>query len=120
MEFRATYLNHLPDTVLLTTVNLMLPCVWQGVNDTQSRIAVNPLTCRFSSGEVPLLLSDVAHIPSVSYHVFFRVSQPTKWHIYTGNKDDVRVKFKASDTLFSLSVRREAGPSVCVSPRCTR
>ena len=49
-----------------------------------------PLTCRFSGGEVPLLLCDVAHVPSVSYHVFFRASQPTTWHTYTGNKNGVR------------------------------
>ena len=49
-----------------------------------------PLTCRSSGGEVPLLLCDVAHVPSVSYHVFFRVSQPTTWHTYTENKNGVR------------------------------
>ena len=65
-----------------------------------------PLTFRSSSGEVPLLLCKVAHVPSLSYHqVFLRVAVDSG-RTYTGNKNGVTVEFKTGETVFFPSVGR--------------
>ena len=45
-----------------------------------------PLTFRSSSGEVPLLLCNVAHVPSLSYHLLSLRVAADNGHTYTGNK----------------------------------
>ena len=65
-----------------------------------------PFTLRSSTGEMPLLLCNVAHVPSLSYHLLsLRVATYNR-HTYTGNKNDVIVKFKTGETLSSPSVGR--------------
>ena len=44
------------------------------------------LTFRSSRGEVPLLLCDVAHVPSLSYHLLFLRVAANNGHTYTGKK----------------------------------
>ena len=65
-----------------------------------------PLTFRSSSGEVPLLLCNVAHVPSVSYHLLSLRVAADNGHTYTGNKNGVTVKFKTGETIFFPSVGR--------------
>ena len=59
-----------------------------------------PLTFRSSSGEAPLLLCDVVHASSLSYHPTIDI------HTYTGKKNGVRVKFSIGETLDFPSVGR--------------
>ena len=63
-----------------------------------------PLTFRSSRGEVPLLLCNVAHVPSLSYHLLSLRVAADNGHTYTGNENGVTVKFKSGETLFSPSV----------------
>ena len=63
-----------------------------------------PLTFRSSSGEVPLLLCNVAYVPSLSYHLLSLRVAVDNGHTYTGNKSGVTVKFKTDETLFFPSV----------------
>ena len=63
-----------------------------------------PLTFRSSSGDVPLLLRNVAHVPSLNYHLFSLRAVADKGHTYTGNHEGVTVFFSAGDTLFFSSV----------------
>ena len=65
-----------------------------------------PLTFRSISGEVPLLLCNVAHVPSLSYHLLSLRVAADNGHTYTGNKTGVTVKFKTGETLFFPSVGR--------------
>ena len=65
-----------------------------------------PLTFRSSSGEVPLLLCNVAHVPSLSYHLLSLIVVADNGHTYTGNKNGVTVKFKTGETLLFPSVGR--------------
>ena len=65
-----------------------------------------PLTFRSSNGEVHLLLCNVAHVPSLSYHLLSVRVAADNGHTYTGNKSDVTVKFKTGETLFFPSVGR--------------
>ena len=65
-----------------------------------------PLTFRSSCGEVPLLPCNVAHVPSLSYHIIFLRVAAVNGHTYTGNKNGVTVKFKTGETLFFPSVGR--------------
>ena len=67
-----------------------------------------PLTFRSinSSGGVPLFLCNVAHVPSLSYHLLSLRAAADNWHTYTGNKNGVTVKFKTGETLFFLSIGR--------------
>ena len=76
------------------------------------------LTFRHSSGEVPLLLCNVAHVPSLSYNLLSLRVAADNGHTYTGNKNGVTVKFKTGETLFFPSVGR-LNFLLCVSPRCT-
>ena len=67
-----------------------------------------PLTfrCINSSGEVPRLLCNVVHVPSFSYHLLSLRVAADNGHKNTGNKNDVRVKFKTGETLLFPSVGR--------------
>ena len=65
-----------------------------------------PLTFRSSSGEVLLLLCNVAHVPSLSYHLLSLRVAADNGHTYTGNKNGVTVKFKTGETLLFPSVGR--------------
>ena len=65
-----------------------------------------PLTFRSSSGEVPLLLRDVAHVPSLSYHLLSLRVPAGNGLMYTRNKIGVTVKSKTTETLFFPSVGR--------------
>ena len=51
-----------------------------------------PLTFRSSSGEVPLLLCNVAHVPSLSYHLLSLRVAADNGHTYTGNKNGITVR----------------------------
>ena len=54
---------------------------------------ISSLPFRSSSGEVPLLLCDVAHVPSLSDQLrVLRVTVDNR-HTHTGNNDGVTVKF---------------------------
>ena len=57
------------------------------------------LTFRSSSGEVPMLLRNVAHVPSLSYHPLSLRVAADNGHTYTGNKNGVTVKIKSGETL---------------------
>ena len=63
-----------------------------------------PIAFRSRIGKAPLLLCNLAHVPSLSYHLLsFRVTAdngPT----YTENKPGVTVKFKTGETIFFPSV----------------
>ena len=65
-----------------------------------------PLTFRSGSGEVPLLLCNVAHVPSLSYHLLSLRVAADNGYTYTGKKNGVIVKFKTGKTLFFPSVGR--------------
>ena len=65
-----------------------------------------PLIFRSSSGEVPLLLCNVAHVPSFSYHLLSLRVAANNGHTYTANKNGVTVKFKTGETLFFPSAGR--------------
>ena len=65
-----------------------------------------PLTFRSSSGEVPLLLCNVTHVPSLNYHLLSLRVAADNGHTYTGDKNDVTAKFKTGETLFFPSVGR--------------
>ena len=56
------------------------------------------LTFRSSSGEVPMLLRNVAHVPSLSYHPISLRVAADNGHTYTGNKNGVTVKIKSGET----------------------
>ena len=58
-----------------------------------------PLTFRSSSGEVPLLLRNVPHVPSLSYHPLSLRVAADNGHTHTGNKNGVTVKIKSGETL---------------------
>ena len=64
------------------------------------------LAFRSSSGEVHMLLCNVAHVPSLSYHLFSLRVAIDNGHTYTGNKNSVTIKFKPGETLFFPSVGR--------------
>ena len=57
------------------------------------------LTFRSSSGEVPLLLRNVAHVPSLSHHPLPMRIAADDGHTYTGKKNGVTVKIKSGETL---------------------
>ena len=59
-----------------------------------------------SSGDVPLLLGDEAHAPSLNYHIFSLRAVTENGHTYTGNHDGVNVFFATGKTLFSPYFRR--------------
>ena len=65
-----------------------------------------PLTFLSSSGEVPLLLYNVVHVPSLSYHLLSLRVAADNGHTHTGNKNGVTVKFKTGETLFFSLVGR--------------
>ena len=65
-----------------------------------------PLTFRSSSDEIPLLLRDVAHVPSLSYHLLSLRVAADHGHTYTANKNMVTVKLRTGETLFFPSVGR--------------
>ena len=64
------------------------------------------LTFRSSSGDVPLLLRNVAHIPSLNFHLLSLRAVADKGHTYTGNHEEITVFFSTGDTLFFSSVGR--------------
>ena len=65
-----------------------------------------PLTFRPSSGDVALLLRNVAHVPKPNYHLSSLRAVADNGHTYTGTKEGVTVFFSTGDTLFSPSVGR--------------
>ena len=65
-----------------------------------------PLTFRSSSGDVPLLLIGITHIPTLSYHLLSLRVVADNGDNYTGNQDGVSVFFKTGETLFSPSFGR--------------
>ena len=65
-----------------------------------------PLTFRSSSGNVPLLLRNVAHVPRLNYHLLSLRAVADNGHTYTGTQDGVTVFFSTGDTLFFPSVGR--------------
>ena len=64
------------------------------------------LTSRCISGDVPLLLRNVAHVPSLNYHFLSLGADADKGHTYTGNHEGVAVFFSTEDTLFFLYAYR--------------
>ena len=62
------------------------------------------LPSRSSSGEVPLLLRDVGHAPSLSYHLLSMRVTADNGHTRTGNKNSATIKFKTGETLFFRQV----------------
>ena len=65
-----------------------------------------PLTFRSSSGDVPLLLRNVAHVPRLNYHLLSLRAVADNGHSYTGTQEGVTVFFSTGDTLFFPSVGR--------------
>ena len=65
-----------------------------------------PLIFRSSSGDVPILLRNVAHVPSLNYHLLSLRAVADKVHTYTGNHEGVTVFFSTGDALFFPSVGR--------------
>ena len=65
-----------------------------------------PLTFRSSSGDIPLLLRSVAHVPRLNYHLLSLRAVADNGHTYTGTQEGVTVFFSTGDTLFFLSVGR--------------
>ena len=65
-----------------------------------------PVTFRPSSGEIPLLLCKVVHVPSLGYHLLSLRVAADNGHTYTGNKNGVTIKFETGETLFFPSVGR--------------
>ena len=65
-----------------------------------------PLIFRSSSGNVPLLLRNVGHVPKLNYHLLSRRAVADNGHTYTGTKERVTMSFSTSDTLFFPSVGR--------------
>ena len=65
-----------------------------------------PLTFRSSSGNVPLLVRNVAHVPKLSYHLLSLRAVADNGHMYTGIQEGVTVFFSTGDTLFFPSVGR--------------
>ena len=63
-----------------------------------------PLTFRSSSGNVPLLLRNVAQVPKLNYHLPSLRAVADNGHTYTGTKEGVTVFFFTADTLFFPSV----------------
>ena len=58
------------------------------------------LTFRSSSGNVPLLLRNVAHVPKLNYHLLYMRAVADNGHTYTGTKEGVTVFFSTGDILF--------------------
>ena len=65
-----------------------------------------PLTFRSSSGDVPLLLRNVVHVPKLNYHLLSLRAVADDGHTYTGTKEGVTVFFSNGGTLFFPSVGR--------------
>ena len=65
-----------------------------------------PLTLRSSSGDVPLLLRNVAHVPSLNYHLLSLRAIADKGHTYFGDQEGITVYFSSGETLFFPSVGR--------------
>ena len=65
-----------------------------------------PLTFRSSSGEVPLLLCNVAHVLSLNCHLLSLRVAADNGHTNTENKNGFTVKFKTGETLLFPSVGR--------------
>ena len=59
-----------------------------------------PLTFRSSSGGVSLLLRNVAHVPSLNYHLLSLRAAADKGQTYTRNHEGAAVFFSTGDTLF--------------------
>ena len=58
------------------------------------------LTFRSTSGNVPLLLRNVEHVPKLNYHLLSLRAVADNGHTYTGTKEGVTVFFSTGDTLF--------------------
>ena len=65
-----------------------------------------PLNFGSSSGNVPLLLCNVEHIPRLNYHLLSLRAVADNGHTYTGTHEGVAVFFSTGDTLFLPSLRR--------------
>ena len=66
-----------------------------------------PLTFRStSSGNVPVLLRDIAHVPKLNYHLLPLRAVAYNGYTYTGTKEGVTVCFSTGDTLLFPSVGR--------------
>ena len=65
-----------------------------------------PLIFRSSSGNVPLLLRNVAHVPKLNCHLLSLRAVADNGHTYTGTKEGVTVFFSTGDNLFFPSVGR--------------
>ena len=61
-----------------------------------------PLTFRSSSGDVPLLLRNVAHVPQLKYHLLSRRAVAANGHSYTGTQEEITVFFFTGGTLFFI------------------
>ena len=59
-----------------------------------------PLTFRCSKGELPVLLRNVAHVPSLSYHLFSLRAAADNGHTYTGTRKGVTLNISFGETLF--------------------
>ena len=64
------------------------------------------LNFRSSSGDVPLFLLHVAHIPSLNYDLLSLRAVTETVHTYTGNPEGVTVFFSTGDAPFSPNVGR--------------
>ena len=65
-----------------------------------------PLTFRSSKGELSVLLQNVAHVPSLSYHLFSLRAAADNGHTYTGTRKGVTLHLSSGETLFFPSVGR--------------
>ena len=59
-----------------------------------------PLTLRSSSGDVPLLLRNVAHVSSLSYHLLSLRVIAEKGHTFFGDHEGITLHFSSGETFF--------------------
>ena len=65
-----------------------------------------PLIFRSSSGNVPLLLRNVGHVPKLIYHLLSRRAVADNGRTYTATKEGATMSFSTGDTLFFPYVGR--------------
>ena len=77
-----------------------------------------PLTIRSSSGDVPLLLRNVANVPSLNYHLLSLRADADKGHTYTGNHEGVTV-FSLLEIPYFSHLLEESTYCTHITPACS-